>query len=202
MATWQLPQRVWLSNLKKAYNSYKKIMNYHAKMMANEERLGAAFRAGPAVVELNRLEQANNKLTANLARRYGIPQHEVYVNLMRIFPGFNAQQRIARNAAHAGSHRIARNAFKRANVTRELTSMIYNPERIRRRPYARSMSPRKSPRSPLRRTSSAPLNRPKPRTPQPHKRVTTMRNFKKLTSESLRLMPSGVKRARTNAGRP
>ena len=59
MATWQLPQRVWLSNIKKAYNSYKKIMNYRIKMLNNEQRQGATFDARRAVAELQRLEEAN-----------------------------------------------------------------------------------------------------------------------------------------------
>lgn len=192
MATWQLPQRVWLSNIKKAYNSYKKIMNYRIKMLNNEQRQGAAFDARRAVAELQRLEEANHQLTTNLARRYGITQNQVYTNLMRIFPGFLAKNTVSKNAAHAGSHRMAKKAFQESGITRQLAEVTWNPERranrVLRRPYAKSVSPvRSSPR----RAMSAPR-----KAPSPPRRQLTWTNINRIIEKNIPPLPSNFKKAR------
>lgn len=194
-------QHVAMSNLKKAYNTYRKIVNYHAKMVANEQRHGALFNAGRAVAELHRLEQANAEVTQNLANRYGITQAQVYTNLMRVYRRFNNQRKIAKNAARAGSHRMAKKAFQESGITRQLAEMTWNPERrlnrLLRRPYAKSVSPVRSSKTRTpRRATSAPRNRSPPKALSPRRRQLTTAIVKRVIENNIPPLPSNFKKAR------
>jgi hypothetical protein len=203
---WVLPQHLSVADSRRVFKSYTKISNLHRNM---QQGLHNA-RAGEAVEELRVLEAADNRLTRNLAEQYGITQNQVYVNMFRTLEGHIAQNAVARNVGAAGRAWQNRKAGERANaartrartspILRELVAIKYNPvtrtNRVLRRPYAKSVSPRKSPRSPLRRTTSAP-NRAKPKTPAPHRREPTIRNIKRVTTETLNsIRPSNSKKAR------
>jgi len=203
---WVLPQHLSVNDSRRVFRSYMKMSNFHRNMQQGLHNANPAA----AAAEFQRLQNANHQLTQNLAEKYGINQAHVYINMFRTLEGHLAQNAVARNVGAAGRAWQNRKAGERANaartrartspILRELVAIKYNPvtrtNRILRRPYAKSVSPRKSPRSPLRRTMSAP-NRAKPKKPAPHRRDLTIRNVKRVTTETLNsIRPSNSKKAR------
>jgi hypothetical protein len=204
---WRLPQHLSVAESRRLFKTYMKIGRIHRNAQQG------VYNADPltAVAELRRLENADNTLKRNLAQKYGITPLQVFINMFRSFQGHMAQNEVAENVARAGRAWQNRKAGERANaartrvrtspILRELVAIKYNPvtraNRILRRPYAKSVSPRKSPRSPLRRTASAPIKRSKSKTPSPHRRELTIRNVKRVMSETLNsIRPSNSKKAR------
>ena len=204
---WRLPQHLSVADSRRVFKSYTKIGDFRRNMQMGVHNANQAA----AAAEYQRLQNADNRLTRNLAEQYGITQHQVYTNMFATLEGHLAQTAVARNVGAAGRAWQNRKAGERANaartrartspILRELVAVKYNPSvranRILRRPYAKSVSPRKSPRSPLRRTMSAPLKRSKSKAPSPHRREMTIRNIKRVMSETLNsIRPSNSKKAR------
>lgn len=203
---WALPQHLSINDSRRVFRSWMKISNFQRNMQQGVHNANPAA----AAAEYQRLLNVNHQLKQNLAEKYGINQFQVLVNMFRTQDGHVAQNAVARNVGRAGKAWQNRKAVERVNaararkrsspILRELVAVKYNPvtrtNRILRRPYAKSVSPRKSPRSPLRRTMSAP-NRAKPKTPAPHRRELNIRNLKRVMNETLNsIRPSNSKRAR------
>jgi hypothetical protein len=204
---WRLPQHLSVADSRRVFKSYTKIGDFRRNMQMGVHNANQAA----AAAEYQRLQNADNRLTRNLAEQYGITQHQIYANMFATLEGHLAQTAVARNVGAAGRAWQNRKAGERANaartrartspILRELVAIKYNPSvranRIIRRPYAKSVSPRKSTRSPLRRTMSAPLKRSKSKAPSPHRREMTIRNIKRVMSETLNsIRPSNSKKAR------
>ena len=208
---WAPPQHLSINDSRRVFRSFMKISNFQRNMREGVHNANPAA----AAAEYERLLNANHQLTQNLAEKYGINQLQVSANMFRTFEGHMAQNEVARNVDRAGKAWQNRKAVERANaararkrsspILRELVAVKYNPykraNRMLRRPYAKSASPYKSPREPLRRTKSAP-NRPKPKTPSPHRKLNTP-TAKRITTETLNFIrPSHGPRAKRALNRP
>jgi hypothetical protein len=205
-----MPQHLSINDSRRVFRSYTKISNFQRNMQQGVHNANPAA----AAVEFQRLQNANHQLTQNLAEKYGINQDQIYVNMFRTLEGHMAQNAVARNVGRAGKAWQNRKAVERANaararkrsspILRELVAVKYNPykrvNRMLRRPYAKSASPYKSPRTPLRRTMSAP-NRAKPKTPSPHRKLNSP-TAERITTETLNsIRPSHGPRAKRPAKR-